>query len=87
MGLLPTLTHGAGVANVPVDLRGAGISSGPARRRLDNVLVVAQLAVSVVLLVAAGLLGRSLVRLVTTDIGVRPAHVATAAIDVAYSAT
>ena len=84
MGLLPTLTHGAGVANVPVDLRGAGISSGPARRRLDNVLVVAQLAVSVVLLVAAGLLGRSLVRLVTTDIGVRPDHVATAAIDVVY---
>ena len=84
MGLLPTLTHRTGVANVRVDLRGAGISSGPARRRLDDVLVVAQLAVSVVLLVAAGLLGRSLVRLVTTDIGVRPDHVATAAIDVAY---
>jgi putative ABC transport system permease protein len=84
MGLLSTMTHGAPVANLRGDLRGAGISAGPARRRLDNVLVVAQLAVSVVLLVAAGLLGRSLVRLVGADIGVRPDHVATAAIDVAY---
>jgi predicted permease len=62
----------------------SGISAGPNRRRLQNGLVIVQLAVSVMLLVGASLLGRSLVRLMTTDIGVRTDHVATAALNLSY---
>ncbi|HET7095331.1 MAG TPA: ABC transporter permease, partial [Thermomicrobiales bacterium] len=42
---------------------------------------------SVILIVVAGLLGRSFIRLVTTDLGVRSDHVATAAINLAYERT
>src|SRR6185503_11712600 len=47
---------------------GRGIA-GTAWRRLGAPLVVAQLAVAVVLLVGAGLLGRSLYRLINVDVG------------------
>jgi putative ABC transport system permease protein len=82
MGVLPIMRS----ANVMSALKtGApGMSAGPNRRRLQNGLVIGQLAVSVVLLVGASLLGRSFVRLMRTDIGVRTDRVATAAIDLAY---
>ncbi|HUP24603.1 MAG TPA: ABC transporter permease [Thermoanaerobaculia bacterium] len=53
------------------DLRGDRASSGGSRRRagLAEVLVVVQVAGACVLLVAAGLLGRSLARLVAVDLG------------------
>jgi macrolide transport system ATP-binding/permease protein len=46
-------------------------------RRLGANLVVAELAVAVVLLVAAGLLGRSFYRLLHVPLGFKPDHVAT----------
>ena len=79
MGILPAI----GVAD-RVRISAAGITAGPARRRLSRALVVLQLAASVVLLVGASLAGRSLVRLMTTDIGVRVERVATAAINLSY---
>jgi predicted permease len=82
VGLLPAI-RSANVVDA-IKTGAPGISAGPNRRRLHNGLVIMQLAVSVMLLVGAGLLGRSLVRLMTTDIGVRTDHVATAAINLSY---
>jgi len=55
----------------------------PAGIRARRALAIAELAISVVLLVGAVLLGRSLVRLLNTDIGVNTAGVVTASLDLA----
>jgi putative ABC transport system permease protein len=67
-----------------VRIGAAGATAPPNRRRLHNGLVVLQLAISLVLLVSASLIGRSLVRLMKTDIGVQTDRVATAAINLSY---
>ena len=59
-------------------------TNAPAGRNIRRALVVAEVAVSVVLLVGASLLGRSLVRLLQTDIGVTSEPVTAALIDVSY---
>src|SRR5258706_15921145 len=46
-------------------------------RRLGSKLVVVELATAVVLLVGAGLLGKSLFRILHVEIGLQPAHLAT----------
>jgi predicted permease len=66
----------------PGDLR-EGLASGGrsfagiAWRRLGANLVVVELTVAVVLLVSAGLLGKSFYRLLHTDSGLQPEHLAT----------
>jgi putative ABC transport system permease protein len=55
--------------------------SGRGSRRTRDVLIVAELAISVVLLVGATLFGRSLALLLRTDLGAQTDHVATALID------
>ena len=57
-----------------------GGTDAPARRRLRSALVVAEFALSLVLLVGAGLLVRSLARLRAVDTGVRGDGVITASI-------
>jgi putative ABC transport system permease protein len=52
---------------------GAGESGG--RRRIRNLLVVGETAFSFILLIGAGLLGRSFARLQHVDLGIRPAQV------------
>jgi predicted permease len=52
-------------------------SSGSTWRRLGSKLVVVELATAVVLLAGAGLLGKSLYRLLNVEIGMRPDHLAT----------
>jgi macrolide transport system ATP-binding/permease protein len=52
-------------------------TAGTAWRRLGTNLVVLELAIAVVLLVASGLLGKSLYRLLRVDTGFEPDHVAT----------
>jgi macrolide transport system ATP-binding/permease protein len=52
-------------------------SAGTAWRRLGSRLVVLELAMAVVLLVSAGLLGKSLYRLLQVDLGLQPAHLVT----------
>jgi macrolide transport system ATP-binding/permease protein len=52
-------------------------SAGSAWRRVGSKLVILELATAVVLLVIAGLLGKSLFRLLQVDTGMHPDHIAT----------
>jgi len=56
---------------------GARGAAGVVWRRFGANLVVVELAMAVVLLAAAGLLGKSLFRLLHADIGLEPDHIAT----------
>jgi putative ABC transport system permease protein len=59
---------------------GSAISPGRRRRSTSNVLVAAEMALSLLLLVSAGLLLKDFARLRNLDIGVRPEGVWTAAV-------
>jgi predicted permease len=56
-------------------------SAGTSWRRIGPKLVVLELATAMVLLVGAGLLGKSFYRLLRVDIGMEPAHVAMLAVN------
>ena len=60
---------------------GRGNSQGPDHQRLRSAFVIVEVALSVMLLVGAGLLVRSFQRLLSTNPGFRPEHVLTASID------
>jgi putative ABC transport system permease protein len=65
---------------------GAGRSTATAgKRRFRDLMVAAQVGVSLVLLIGAGLMVRSLVRLVEVDPGFRPERVLTATLDLPFS--
>jgi putative ABC transport system permease protein len=84
VGLLPAF-QSSGVAALKVGAPGASLTRRS--RRLRQTLIVAELAVSVVLLVGASLLGRSLVQLMAIDIGVSAEHVTAAQIEVFHGRT
>jgi putative ABC transport system permease protein len=65
-------------------LRASGVAASHSvgGRRVRRALTIGQLAVSVVLLVGSLLLGRSLIRLLHTDLGVQVDHVVTASLGV-----
>jgi len=74
-GLAPAF---AGLLSAPIaamNESGRGISPGGARRRLLGALVIGEFALSLILLVGAGLVGRSLLALQAVQPGVRPARV------------
>lgn len=60
------------------------VASSRPHQRVRRVLCVAEWSVAFVLLVSATLVGRSLARLMTTDLGVSPDHVATASLNFAF---
>jgi predicted permease len=60
---------------------GRGNSQGPEHQRLRAAFVIVEVALSVMLLIGAGLLVRSFQRLLSTNPGFRPEHVLTASID------
>jgi putative ABC transport system permease protein len=60
-------------------------SSGPAAGRTRNLLVVAEVALSVVLLAGAGLMLQSFARMLQADRGIRPEHLVTAELDFSVS--
>ena len=72
----PLLVHSATDVRAGMADGGRG-ASGHAWRRIGARLVVVELATAMVLLAGAGLLGRSLYRLLNVDIGFRPDHLAT----------
>ena len=62
-------------------------SAGTLWRRFGANLVVVELAIAMVLLVGAGLLGKSLYRLLHVDLGFQPDHLATLYVAAPESAT
>lgn len=64
--------------------KGAGRATGMGHRAYQDVLVVAEIALTLVLLTGAGLLGRSFVSLVRTDLGMKPEQVLTFSVDLPY---
>ena len=84
-GTLPALDREPAVDALKA---GSGTASaGRSQTRVRSTLIVAELAVSIVLLVGATLFGRSLVRLLHTDLGVSTDHVAAALLDLTYGRT
>ena len=73
--LLPTLRLRRGGMSSDLSEGGRG-HAGTLWRRLGPNLVIIELATAVVLLVGAGLLGKSFYRLMHTDLGMQPDHLA-----------
>jgi putative ABC transport system permease protein len=74
-GLVPALQTARKDLVDPLRDSGKGNTGGFRRRRLSSALVVAEVAVSLVLLTGAGLLMRSFVKLTTADLGLDPENV------------
>jgi putative ABC transport system permease protein len=79
-GLVPALSLARGELTPALRQAGRGATAAPARRRLQELFIVAQFALAVVLLCGAGLLVRSLLRLLETDPGFRPRSTLTASV-------
>jgi putative ABC transport system permease protein len=71
-GIAPALQLARVDLNSALREEGRGASAGRARTRLKDLLVVGQVALSLLLLIGAGLLMRSFVRLLQTDPGFEP---------------
>jgi putative ABC transport system permease protein len=84
-GLAPALQASKADLNDALKDTGRGSSGGVRRTRIRGALVVAEVALSVVLLIAAGLLMRSFARLQGVDAGFNPAHVLVADISLPAS--
>ncbi len=79
-GLAPALqATKAGLNETLKEGGGKGVGSG--RSVMRNALVVTELALSLVLLIGAGLFVRSFMTILRTDLGVKPKHVATMSVD------
>ncbi|MFN7932459.1 MAG: ABC transporter permease [Bryobacteraceae bacterium] len=76
-GLAPALTSARVSIQEALQSGGRSISSGHSTSRLRRALVVVQLSLSLILLIGAGLLGRSFVNLLHTDLGFPPDHLLT----------
>jgi putative ABC transport system permease protein len=81
VGVLPGLQSGDPASALKDHQRGS--VANPFARFALRAVTVAQLAISVILIVGAALLARSLIGLTRTDIGVAPDHVATASLNLA----
>jgi len=83
VGLLPALRASRADLNTVLREGGRGTSEGAGRQRARSALVVAQVAVSLVLLVAAALFVRSVQNAESVDLGFDPSHVLNSSVDVA----
>jgi putative ABC transport system permease protein len=79
-GLAPALQAARRDIADPLRDSGKGVSGGFRKGRLRNTLVVAEVALSLVLLAGAGLLMRSFIALTTSDLGFNPRNVLVARI-------
>jgi len=76
-GLFPALQLARTNLNNALRDEGRGSAGSRSRTRLRSLLVVGQVALSLLLLLGAGLLARSFLRLMNTDPGFEPDHVLT----------
>jgi len=74
-GLAPAVQASRRDVVDPLRDSGKGVSGGFRRARLRNSLVVAEVALSLVLLVGAGLLMRTFVAMASTNLGLNPHHI------------
>ncbi len=74
-GLAPALQTARRDIVEPLKDSGRGVSGGFRRGRLRNVLVVVELALSLVLLTGAGVMIRTFVKLQATDLGFNPKNI------------
>jgi putative ABC transport system permease protein len=74
-GLVPALQAARRDLNDPLRDSGKGTSSGPRHGRFRDAVVVLEVALSLTLLVAAGLLMRSFVALREVHLGLQPDHI------------
>jgi putative ABC transport system permease protein len=82
VGLLPALRASRTNLNDVLREGGRGMAEGTTRQRLRGLLVISQVAVSLVLLVAAGLLVRSVQRAQSVDLGFDHRNVLNLSMDV-----
>jgi len=80
-GLLPGLKMSSDNLQETLKDSGHGMSAGRAHERLRSALVISELALACVLLVGAGLLLRSFVRVLDVDLGFQPATAAAIKVD------
>src|ERR1019366_6279628 len=82
-GIVPAVQGARTSLSVALNEGGRGSSTGRAGRRIRNTLVSTEVALAVVVLIAAGLLMRSFIRLRGVDPGFRPAGVLTVRVPLA----
>jgi predicted permease len=82
VGVFPALKASRTELNAVLREGGRGASDGGRRQRVRSILVVAQVAISLVLLVAAGLFVRSAMSAASIDLGFDPSHVLNVSMDV-----
>ena len=80
-GLAPGLRMSSGNLQEVLKDSGPGLSHGRKRDRLRSTLVITEIALACVLLVGAGLLLRSFLRVLDTDLGFEPSHAAAISVD------
>jgi len=84
-GVVPAMLMARGDMQRPLKESGRGGDGSGTRRRARSLLVAAEVALAVILLVGAVLLGRSFQRLVQQDPGFRPESVVTVSLDLPNS--
>ena len=82
-GLLPAFKVSGSNLQESLKDGGPGMTHGRRHERLRSTLVVSEMALACVLLIGAGLLGRSFLRLLDVDLGFAPTRVAAIKIEVA----
>jgi len=84
-GLVPAIQMARPDVAPALKEQGTGISAGGSQPRIRQSLVVAQIGLSLLLLIGAGLFTRRLVNLISVDPGFRPEHLITFSADPSLS--
>ncbi|WP_047491326.1 ABC transporter permease [Terriglobus sp. TAA 43] len=80
-GIMPSLRITGGDLQSQLKDSGPGTSEGRSHERLRNALVVSEIALACVLIVSAGLLLRSFLRVLDIDLGYQPTQASTITVD------
>ncbi len=80
-GLAPAFKMSAGNLQNTLKDNGCGMAAGRSHERFRATLVVSEIALACVLLVSAGLLLRSFLRVLDVDLGFEPSHAASMQVD------